>query len=478
MYGSTMPITLTQLEDKVIAAAEKDRPGDIKGIVRATSFVMGALTQQYATLHHGYATQYDRSDCVSDYIHDEDDIDLAAFYELAYLARRIDSMGNFDESGARLVKTAVRMVIDGVPLHVAISLVTQGNVAEVEYAGDDLASYWSPTNNFRFGEAFPPGAEWRLAFMSDDSAREMFSIHEFTDDQMFNHVPRGDVINVLTVLGRDVSIHRLVSENESVLQAQRELVLSDDFNPQFLRVLMSNPAFMNRFAFDDEILRLFIDHSQDVFFAVNLHAGIALLMQSSSLSDPARAGAVNRLMRGSGEAINTRVAKEIFDAAGEDYVRIASALYWSTALDAEARALLFLKMGAYSHSIASFVSVTNDDEYRSRFENEDVARVLRGDYDDEEYTSDDRDMLGSLPSIAQSVKDANACRHAMYEMLARAEDIVANFAGDKLYELSKVSDECVYQEVGEDAEALRRHSLEPDASTLRELFERRLDEIN
>lgn len=103
-YGYIMPITLTQLEDKVIAAAEKDRLGDTKGIVRASSFVMGAITQQYAMQQRDYSTQYDRGDCVVDFIDNEDDIDLATFYELAYLARRIDSMRSFDESGLTVLK--------------------------------------------------------------------------------------------------------------------------------------------------------------------------------------------------------------------------------------------------------------------------------------------------------------------------------------------------------------------------------------
>lgn len=473
-----MPITLTQLEDKVIAAAEKDRPGNIKGIVRATSFVMGAITQQYAIQHRDYSTQYDRGDCVVDFIDNEDDIDLVTFYDLAYLARRIDTIRNFDESGARDVKTAVRMVIDGVPLRVAIDLVTRGNSSDLDYESVDLASYWSPVNNFRFGEAFPPDYTWRLGLMSDDGAREIFSTHNLDDDRVFSYVPRGDIINVLTVLGRDDKIYQLVSENESVLQAQRELILSDNFDPRFLRTLMSNPAFMNRFAFDDEILRMLTDRSQDRFFAISLHAGIANLMQSSSLSDPAHADIVNSLMRDSEEPISARAAKKIFDATGKDYAHIASTLYWSTALDAEARALLFLKTGAYSHAAGSFVSVKNDDEYHSRSTNDDVARVLRGDYDDEEYTYDDKRVLKNMTTLTQRIKDANACRHAMYNMLARAEDILDNFTGDKLHDLLKISDERAHQEDVEDTEALYGRSFEPDTSTLRELFERRLSELN
>lgn len=370
------------------------------------------------------------------------------------------------------------MVIDGVPLRAAIDIVTRGNSATVEYVSSDLASYWSPANNFRFGEAFALSDTWRLGFMSDDNAREIFSAHELDDDRAFSYVPRGDIIGVLTALGRDDIIYRLVSENESVLQAQRELILSDNFDPRVLRVLMSNPAFMNRFAFDDEILRTLIDRSRDGFFAANLHASIAKLTQSSSLSEPARADIVNSLMRDSDELISARTAKKIFDATGEDYVHIASALYWSTALDVEARALLFLKTGAYSRAVGSFVSTTNDDEYLSRSTNDDVARVLRGDYDDEEYTDDDKHVLEYMTTIAQRVTDANACRHATYKMLARAEDIIANFTGDKLHDLSKISDERVYQEGDENTEASRRRSLEPDASTLRELFERRLSELN
>lgn len=476
-----MPITLTQLEDKVIAAAEKNRPGDIKGIVRASSFIMGAITQQYAIQHRDYSTQYDRGDCVVDFIDTEDNIDLATFYELAYLARRVDSLRSFDESGAYNVKTAVRMVIDGVPLRVAIDLVTRGNSADVEYTSDDLASYWSPANNFRFGEAFAPEYTWRLALMCDDNAREIFSTRGLDDDRVFSYVPRGDIIGVLTVLGKNDIIHRLVSENESVLQAQRELILSDDFDPRVLRTLMSNPAFMNRFAFDDEILRVLTDRSQDRFFAISLHAGIANLMQSSSLSDPARADIVNSFMRDPEESINTRAAKKIFDATGKGYVHIASVLYWSTALDADARALLFLKTGAYSHAAGSFMSVKNDDEYCSRSTNDGVARVLRGDYDDEEYTDDDKRVLGhmaTLTQLTQRIKNANARRHAMYKMLARAEDILANFAGDKFRDLLEISDEHAHQEDGEGTEASRRHSSEPDASTLHELFERRLSELN
>lgn len=473
-----MTITLTQLEDKVIAAAEKDRLGDIKGIVRASSFIMGALTQQYSMQQRDYSTQYDRGDCVVDFIDNEDSIDLATFYELAYLARRIDALRSFDETGAYNVKTAVRMVIDGVPLRVAIDLVTRGNSSDLDYVSDDLASYWSPANNFRFGEAFAPNCTWRLAFMSDDSAREIFSTRWLDDDRVFSYVPRGDIIGVLTALGKDDVIHRLVSENESVLQAQRELVLSGNFDTRVLRTLMSNPAFMNRFAFDDEILRMFTDRSQDRFFAISLHAGIANLMQSSSLSDPAHADIVNSLMRDSEEPISARVAKKIFDATGIDYAHIASALYWSTALDADARALLFLKTGAYSHAVGSFASVTNDDEYRSRSTNDDVARVLRGDYDDEEYTDEDKRVLEHMTTLTQRIKDANARRHAMYKMLARAEDILANFAGDKFRDLLEISDEHAHQEDGEGTEASRRHSSEPDASTLHELFERRLSELN
>lgn len=472
-----MPITLTQLEDKVIAAAEKNRPGDIKGIVRASSFVMGALTQQYAIQHRGYSTRYDRGDCIVDYIDSEDVIDLATFYDLVYLARRVDSMRNFDENGAHNVKTATRMVINGVPLRASIDLVTRGNSSNLDYARDDLSSYWSPANNFRFGEAFASSDTWRLALMSDDSAREIFSVYEVDDDRVFSYVPRGDVVGMLTVLGKDDVIYHLVSENESVLQAQRELVLSSNFDPRVLYMLIMNPEFMTRFAFDDEILRVLTDRSQEVFFAANLHAGIAQLMQLSSLSDPTHADIVNSLMLDSEEPIGARTVKKIFDATGNGYAHIASVLYWSTALDVEARALFFLKTGAYSHSVGSFVSVANDDEYQSRSTNDDVARVLRGNYDDEEYTHDDKHVLENMTTLTQRVKDANACRHAMYKMLARAEDILANFAGDKLHDLLKMSDEHVYQECGEDTKASRRPSFEPDESTLHELLERRLSEL-
>lgn len=375
-YNGIMPITLTQLEDKVIAAAQRDRPGDIKGIIRAVSYVMGTLTQPYSheKLQTYNAIDADRN-CVQDYISQDDDIDLATFYDLCYLSRQIDALENKaygalkngDWSFVESVERATRCVIEGHPLHLAIMLVTGKDVVDTDVSGYSPASYWAPANNYRFGETFTYKDAHQLAFLTDDNRVQLYPKDD-VDMSFLKSVPSSDLADVLLSIDKPELIIDRESSHESVLQEQKRWALQSKSADDVLSLLGYRSFFVSCFMRDDELLSAFKQNKNDYRMAASVYlatvkafdfqAGLTFKKKTirdlqTYLLDPQNASEEAR-----------QISLTQFDVS-----RIVSMLYFVTALDSNAISFFHRKWSElYFNDVTlkRFVTLMSPDEYKDR----------------------------------------------------------------------------------------------------------------
>lgn len=359
-----MPITLTQLEDKVVAAAEENRPGDTKGIARAVSFVMGTLTQPYMVQRTSQMF-FDRN-CVMDYIEADDDIDLSTFYNLCYLSRFI-SVAEREHSSNGMsivaVEDATRALINGVALKVAMNMVASQTY---EYTGSRLAarlehtwsqqqledgayeptssrlpvaSYWAPMSTYRFGEAFSVNNATHFEFANEENKQWLTQQPGF-NARVLRSLPKGDLVEELQVLGRESLLADMISTDESVLQAQKQLILNTHSSVIIVKIIGNNPAFLHRFLFDDEILDRLKTLSRSRKTALGIYFAIHRAVSNGSF-------ALIKAQRGGGAGMPLYTWLLSSDTADRkeapnhtfDLIRAVSALYFATALDKPAREL-------------------------------------------------------------------------------------------------------------------------------------------
>lgn len=404
VYNGIMPITLTQLEDKVISAAQQDRPGDIKGIIRAVSYVMGTLTRPYSheKLQAYNVTQTDRN-CVQDYIDSSDDIDLATFYDLCYLSRQVDALEASAYEGRSSigwgftsnVERATRCIIDGQSLYVAIMLLTERDVVDTLPSGYSPASYWAPANNYRFGETFTYKDAHQLAFFNSDTRDEILRADD-VDTSVVKSVPSSDLVDVLSAVGRPELVINRKSSHESVLQAQKRWVLESKSANDLLLFLSGAPLFVSRFMRDDEILKAFKKRKNNYRYAAALYLATIELFDlykdeikslRNYLLDPENASKEDR-----------RISLTQFDIP-----QLVSMLHFMTALDDDAISFLnyrFSELHFSSVGLKTFVMQKSSDKYKNR------ASLTESELEVRIDTHDIRDVNGGY--VCDIIKHAHS----------------------------------------------------------------------
>lgn len=487
VYDSTMPITLTQLEDKVVAAAEENRPGDTKGIARAVSFVMGTLTQPYALQPRSHAF-FDRN-CVLDYIEADDDIDLATFYDLCYLSRFIGAAENAINSkraSVIAVEDATRALINGSALKVAMNMVasqtyeyanerdfatrtTMWSRRQLEDGSYDptkaylpVASYWAPMSNYRFGEAFSAHNATHFEYASDDNKRWLAQQPSF-DARVLRALPKSDLVKELQALGRESLLADMVSTDEAVLQTQKQLVLNTRSAAVIANVIGHNPAFLHRFLFDEELHETLTKLSRSRKSALGLYFAVGRaiandafwFVSSQRLNGPSD---LAMYLLTPEMAHSGKIKKKVLE--DYDVIRIVSALYFATALDKPARKLFGAVVLPRISGLNDLPDVVSQRAFDARY--------------DENLDDFNVGVSGASAELAEIITDA--------------EDVLRGFSLDRIREeyeeLTRGVLEYKIPPVNRDKRAGRNikdmsskyFSLRPGAA--RQLVERRLQELD
>lgn len=361
LYNGIMPITLTQLEDKVIAAAKANRPGDDKGIIRAVSFVMGTLIAPYGTASLS-DTKFDH-EFVADFIDADDEIDLAAFYDLAYLSLRVESL-KYTYASRPDIGKATRMVIDGIPLSVAVHALSDSLESGVRYTERTPSSYWAPMNAYRFGEKFSFSRSSHIALASEAGRQELFKSPDVNASNL-RALPKAELVKTLEEAGREDILFDVVSANESILQKQKQLFLGTKSTPKIFKFVAANPLFMTRFIYDEDLF----NHAKKLaqkrktamalyFSAVCALGAFRFVGHNKSDSGPMREYLLDK------KDIEGFLEAEC--RARLDLTHAFSALYLTSVIDSDARGIFGRRLTGIPSNASSFINSVTDETFKER----------------------------------------------------------------------------------------------------------------